>query len=533
MEKCRLYGNLIEMIEDSVKKYEEKTSFIVKKDKNTNENISFLQFYEDVKALSCTFEEKGYAGKTVAIVGKNCYEWIVAFLATLYTNGVVVPLDKGLPEHEMESQLLRSKTDALLVTDKRNPENLKCAFENDIASMIQDGRKIMAEKGVKKYEIDNKKMSVLIFTSGTTDNSKAVMLSQYNFTANIYGLVHQEDFKEDDTNMVVLPLNHTFGITGVLLFICLGITNSFCDGLKISKSLKEYKPTILVCVPLVAESIYKLTTREIAKKGLTKVVKTMISVNNVLKKFKIDLSKKLFNSITEAYGGNLRFLIVGGAPFNKNVEKWFNDIGILTVLGYGLTETAPVLSAESVWYNKYGSVGIPMKNVEVKIDCPDDNGVGEIIAKGDNVMLGYFENEELTNEVLKDGWFHTGDIGYIDNEGFIFITGRKKNVIVLTNGKNVFPEEIEQVIYNLEYVKECVVYGEKNNNKDSINAKIVYDETYFEGKTLEEVKPIVEEDIKKINEKLVGYKKIKNLIVTNEPMEKTTTMKIKRNMVKN
>lgn len=527
MNNPKLYDNLVEMTEDIAKIYGDKTAFIVKKDKNTNVNVSFSMLYEDVKALAAEFENKGYAGKTVAVVGKNCYEWVVTFLATLYTNGVIVPLDKGLLEHEMESQLSRSKTDVLIVTDNREQGNVKCAFENNVSEMIENGRKLES----KKYEIDGKKMSVLIFTSGTTDQSKAVMLSQYNFTANIYGLMQHEEFEEDDTNMVILPLHHTLGITGVLLFLALGIGNSFCDGLKINKSLKEYKPSILVCVPLVAETIHKMTIKEIDKKGLTKVVKFLISFNNLLKKFKIDLSKIFFKSITTAYGGNLRFLIVGGAPFNKNVEKWYNDIGILAVLGYGLTETAPVLSAESPKYARYGSVGTSLPNVEVKIDNPDNDGIGEIIAKGDNVMLGYYENKELTDEVLKDGWFHTGDVGYIDDEGYIFITGRKKNVIVLTNGKNVFPEEIEEVIYTINYIKECVVYHETENDKDVISAKVVYDENFFDGKTLEEVKPIVEADVKALNEKLSSYKKIKNVVVTNIPMEKTTTMKIKRNSV--
>jgi long-chain acyl-CoA synthetase len=278
--------------------------------------------------------------------------------------------------------------------------------------------------------------------------------------------------------------------------------------------------------------MYKKIMREIQKQGKDKLIKIAVPISNFLLKFGIDIRRKLFKDVINQLGGNIRFVVSGASAIDKNVAKGFNDFGILTVQGYGLTETAPVLTAENAKCIKYGSIGYPVENVEVKIDNPNEQGIGEIIAKGPNVMLGYYENEEATNEVLKDGWFHTGDLAYIDEDGYIFITGRKKNVIVLKNGKNVYPEELELVINNLPYVAESMVFGMPKDDDLTISAKIVYNKEYIEenyGKIdTEELKNKIWIDIKKINETLTNYKHIKNIIITDEPMIKTTTAKIKR-----
>ena len=468
--------------------------------------------------------------------------------------GITVPLDKGLKEAEIISCLVRSKADCI-VFEKDYLEIMKIAKQNEdiklkeyicmddtceegiknLSDLLEKGKKLFNE-GNKKYlevKIDEEKMATIIFTSGTTSMSKAVMLSHKNIASNITNMNYVEKIYSEDVNMAFLPFHHTFGSTGLLFFLANGATNVFCDGLRyIQNNLKEYKVSVFVCVPLLLESMYKKIMAQVEKQGKTKTVKFGIKLSKFLLKFGIDIRRKLFKQIIDNLGGNLRFIVSGASAIDKNVAEGFNNFGILTVQGYGLTETSPVLTAENEKTMKIGSVGIPLYNVEVKIDNPNEEGIGEIIAKGPNVMLGYYENEEATNDVLIDGWFHTGDLGYIDKDGFIFITGRKKNVIVLKNGKNIFPEELEALITTLPYVAENMVFGKPKDDDLLLSVKIVYNEECVKQKypdiKEEELKEIIWKDIKEINSKLPNYKHIKNLIITNEPMIKTTTAKIKR-----
>ncbi len=276
--------------------------------------------------------------------------------------------------------------------------------------------------------------------------------------------------------------------------------------------------------------MYKKIMKEVEKQGKAKLIKRVIPITNFLLKFGIDIRRKVFKDIINQLGGNIRFVVSGASAIDKNVAKGFNDFGILTVQGYGLTETSPVLTAENEKCIRYGSIGYPLANVEVKIDKPNNEGIGEIIAKGPNVMLGYYENEEATKEVLKDGWFYTGDLGYQDKDGYIFIAGRKKNVIVLKNGKNVYPEELEILVSNLPYVEENMVFGLPKDDDLVVCAKIVYNKEYLEENNLskEEMEKVIWKDIKQINQNLPNYQHIKNIIVTDEPMIKTTTAKVKR-----
>lgn len=409
-----------------------------------------------------------------------------------------------------------------------------------INDLLKKGQKLLKD-GNKKYlnaEIDEEKMATIIFTSGTTSMSKAVVLSHKNITSNIIDMLYTEKVYSTDVNMAFLPFHHTFGSTGLLFFLANGATNVFCDGLKyIQKNLVEYKVSVFVCVPLLLEAMYKKIMTEIEKQGKTRVIKIGIKLSNFLLKFGIDIRRKLFKQVIEKLGGNLRFIISGASAIDKKVAEGFNNFGILTVQGYGLTETSPVLAAENEKTMKLGSVGIPMYSVDIRTDNPDENGIGELVAKGPNVMLGYYENEEATNSVIekdKEGnrWFRTGDLGYIDKDGFIFITGRKKNVIVLKNGKNIFPEELEALVSELPYVAENMVYGKPKGDDLVVSIKIVYNEQYVKDKytniSEENLKDIIWNDIKEINKKLPTYKHIKNLIITKEPMIKTTTAKIKR-----
>jgi len=549
------FKNLKEMMRDTVKAYKDNIAYKIKHKEGKNvsyEEITYEKYDEDIKALGTAFVNMGLKNKRVAVISKNRYEWMVAYLATVNGTGVVIPLDKGLPEQEIISLLQRSKADAI-VFEKEFAEIIKKAKEAKeidlieyicmdkvegykyIYDLMEEGKKLL-DNGNTEFldaEINNDEMSILLFTSGTTSQSKAVMLSHWNVVSNMCDMWLCEKMYPTDVNIAFLPYHHTFGCTGQLLFNSHGCMTVFCDGLRyVQDNLKEYKVSIFVGVPLLIESMYKKIMIAIEKQGKTKTFETGLKISRFLLKFGIDVRKKLFKEILDNLGGNLRFVISGASALDPKVQKGFNDLGILTVQGYGLTEASPVIAAENDEHLRAGSIGIPMPSVEVKIDNPDENGIGELVAKGPNIMLGYYENEEATGEVLKDGWLYTGDLAYIDKDGYIFITGRKKNVIVLKNGKNVFPEELESLINNLKYVEESMVYGRPKGDDVLISAKIVYNKEYVEEKygkiSEEEFKEIVWKDIKEINKDLTIYKHIKHIIVTDEPMIKTTTAKVKR-----
>lgn len=551
------FRDIREMINEAVKKYGDNIAFIVKEKQEgevSYKNITYKMLQEDINKLGTALIDLGLQGKRIAIIANNCYEWCLSYLATLCGVGIVVPLDKSLPSGEIESLLQRSHADAVIfgkgyidiMKDILNNSENNIEYyismekiENDKFLSLQDLQKRgegLLKKGDTRFEntiIEPEEMNVILFTSGTTSASKAVMLSQKNLVSNIYALNSVEKMYETDRNLAFLPLHHTFGSTGLLFFLSNGVSNVFCDGLKyIQKNLQEYHVTVFVCVPLLLEAMNKKILKEIEKQGKTKLIKIATRISNFLLKFGIDIRRKLFKDIINNLGG-LRMAISGAAAIDKTVVENFTNFGIKTVQGYGLTETSPVITAENDESIRYGSVGFPMINVEVKIHKPNENGIGEIIAKGPNVMLGYYENEEATKEVLVDGWFHTGDLGYIDKDGFLFITGRKKNVIVMKNGKNIYPEELEVLISKLPYVAENMVFGIPSRDDDlDLAAKIVYNKEYVEevfgNISKEELKEKIWQDIKKINKTMPPYKYIRQIIVTDEPMIKTTTQKVKR-----
>lgn len=555
--KSTEYSNLRELLNNSIKLFPNNNAFIIKNTENKNviyKNITYKEFQEDINCLGTALINIGLKNKRVVVISKNRYEWAVSYLATVNGTGVVVPLDKGLPEQEIISSLNRSLADAVIF-DKEHADIMKkiqnmnsttvkhfiCMDQISISTfeylndLILKGKKLLNDGNTEflNAEIDSKKMSILLYTSGTTSLSKAVMLSHKNICSNIYAMQRFLKIYDTDVNMAFLPFHHTFGSTALLLFLSYGVTNVFCDGLRhIQKNLKEYKVSIFVCVPLLLEAMYKQIQKEIDKKGKRSAVEKGIKMSNALLKVGIDIRRKLFKEIIDSLGGNLRFVVSGAAAIDKTVAKGFNDLGIVTIQGYGLTETSPVLIAENEYNIRYGSVGCPLSNVEIKIDEPNENGIGEIIARGPNVMLGYYANEQETKNVLIDGWFHTGDLGYIDKDGYIFITGRKKNVIVLKNGKNIYPEELETLINNLIYVSESMVFGLPKNDDLLLSAKIVYNKDYinetYPNITETELYDMIWNDIKKINSTLTNFKHIKNIIITDEPMIKTTTAKIKR-----
>lgn len=551
------FNNIKEIIYNSAKIYKDNIAFTIKHQNEKEieyQDVTYKELLDDINALGTAMYLKGAKNKRVAIIGKNRYEWIVTHLANLLGGIVSIPLDKDLQLEELENSLIRSKADYIVFDEKivdrieeikkNNKTNLKdyicmsniSGYET-VPNLINEGKKqIKNNNEYVNFKIKNNDMNILLFTSGTTSKSKAVMLSQRNIASNVYALQTCEDIRFTDVNIAFLPFHHIFGSTCMLVMLACGAKTVFPDGLRyIKKNLNEYKVSVFVGVPILVEAIYKTIMKEIDKTGKTELINSALKISKVLKKFHIDVRRKLFKQIIDALGGKLRFIISGGAPADPLISKGFNDFGIKTVQGYGLTETSPVIAAEDDKHMKNGSIGINMKNVELEIVNKDENGIGEIRVKGPNVMLGYYEMQEETNKVLKDGWFYTGDLGYKDEEGYLYITGRNKNMIVLKNGKKVFPEEIETILNRQELVLESMVFGlpEKDDKNDvKLAVKIVYDKEIvlekYPGKTEEELYKIIWEQIKEVNKTFPKYKHIQKMLLSSEELIKTSTKKVKR-----
>lgn len=547
------YKNVKEIIKDAVSKYPDCVAFTIKNKNGKNvsyKKITYKELNEDINAFGTALLSIGLKGKRVAIIGKNRYEWILSYITILNGVGIAIPLDKGLPEQEIITSLQRSKADIIIFEENmadlmkkikdENTTNLKTFILMDniekydflnIPKLIEKGKEEV-KKGNKEYtdaEIDNNKMSVILFTSGTTSLAKAVMISHRNIASNVAALRYEQPFCSTDTNIAFLPFHHMYGSTCILLMISAGVNNVFCDGLRhIQENLKEYKVSVFVCVPLILEAMHKKIMNTIDKTGQRKKFEFGKKLSQALLKVGIDIRRKIFKTVLDELGGEVRAVISGAAALNKQVAEDFNAFGIYTVEGYGLTETAPVVAGENIHTMGHNSVGKPLCNVEVKIEDPNEEGIGEIAVKGPNVMLGYYENEEDTKAVLKDGWFYTGDLGYYNKKGYLCIAGRQKSVIVLKNGKNIYPEEIETLINTLPYVEESMVFGYPKGDDLIISAKIVYNKEYFKNTSKEDIEDKVWKDIKNINKELTIFKHIKKTIVTDEPMIKTTTAKVKR-----
>lgn len=554
------FENIKEMIYNSAKKYADHIAFIIKHQEGKNktyENITYKSFLEQINSLGTKLYDMGFKNKRIAVVGRNRYEWALAHLTNLLGGIISIPLDKDLPVDELESSLIRSKADAIVFDEKqlekieeikrRNNTNLneyicmsKLSGYKDINALKDEGNKLL-EAGNKEYvsaKINDNEMNILLFTSGTTSKSKAVMLSQKNIASNVCAMQRVEGIYDTDSNLAFLPFHHIFGSTALIVMLACGVRTSFPDGLKyVAQNLKEYEVSIFVGVPLLIEAIYNKVIKEIEKQGKTKLINIATKISNGLLKLHIDIRRKIFKQIIDQLGGKMRFIISGGAPLDPQVQKGFNDLGIRTVQGYGLTETSPVICAENDFKTRNGSIGVPMDNVTVEIVNKDENGIGELRAKGPNVMLGYYENEEETARVLKDGWFYTGDLGYMDKDGFIFITGRQKDMIVLKNGKKVFPEELETIVNRIDLIEESMVFGmpdkdDKNNVKLSV--KVVYNkdevQEKYEDISEDKLRNIIWDRIKnEVNTAVPTYKHIVNMILTDEELIKTTTKKVKRN----
>lgn len=556
----RVVKNFRDMIEYSVKNYANNVAYKYKKDGDLK-NVQYIEktyneVGEDIKSLATELLSRGLEKKKIVLIGNNRYEWCISYLAVTTANMIIVPMDKALPNNEIEKLVERSEADVAIFDKKylevmqklKNDDNINLKLlicmdevkEKDVekfSNILEKGKELV-EDGNNIYEqikVDEEKMSIMLFTSGTTNFPKAVMLSQKNICANLSDFASWVKLYPTDVLLSFLPIHHTFECTVTFLYgFYSGCTVAFCDGLKyIQKNLIEYKVSVFVAVPLVLETMYKKIQKTIEDKGKTELINKMTKFSNKLLKYKIDLRKVIFKQILDNFGGNLRVVLYGAAPMNKETIVGFNNFGIELVQGYGLTETSPVIAAETDKEKMPGSVGLALPSLNVKIDKPDENGEGEILVKGPSVMIGYYNNEEENKKAFSDGWFRTGDYGYIKEDGFIYVTGRKKDIIVLKNGKNIYPQELEFLINKIPYVIESLVYQREKDKTDTmLCAKIVYDKDLLKNdlgeKDEDEIEEFIWEKIKELNKDLPVYKHIKKIKITTEPLIKTTTQKVKR-----
>ncbi len=552
--EVREIRDLKDMLNQSVSIYGDKTLFLIKEKKGEPyTKISYKRYGDDVAAFGSALMDLKLQDLRVAIIAESRYEWYITYMSTVNGTGIVVPLDKELPKGEIASLINRAHCNVVVYSQIKEDDinairseipQVKYFIDMDLtedtestrsfSKMLEKGKNLLSAGNTEFNEvvIEPNEMKILLFTSGTTSDSKAVMLSHRNISFNLMEMCKMLYIGPEDTFLSVLPLHHTYECTcGFLCQVYRGSTVAQCEGLRyIVKNMQESKVTIMLAVPLMIESFYK----KIFSKENTPKLKKAIAVSNALRKVGIDVRKKLFKKVHDTFGGELKLLISGGAPVDPDMLTALQDLGINVVQGYGLTECAPILAVNRDVFYKNAAAGMILPGVDVKIVDVDENGNGEIIGKGDNIMLGYYENEEATNEAIIDGYFHTGDIGYIDEDKFVFITGRKKNVIITKNGKNIFPEEIETLVMRQPYIKEVLVFGKDDGDGDTlVNASVFPDFDLLKEElgteySPEKVKEIIGKQIKEVNKMLTGYKAIKDFEIRDTEFEKTTTKKIKR-----
>ena len=554
-----------EIFINSSKEYADRTFLLEKfNPKGDWTTITYNQFKNEVIGLGTALTRKLNLKDTrIVIIGENTHHWYVSYMTMLCGAGIAVPVDKELPENEIENVIKRARASAVIFSTKK-ADVIKKVSENlpDVKYFIQmnsdqeiEGRfvgldylieegKALVNGGDNSFmsiEINPDEFKVLIFTSGTTSNAKGVMLCNRNLAQNVNAATAYVKLGPDDRLMSILPLHHTYESSiGFLLPFGIGASISVCQGLKhIVSDLQETKPTALLTVPLLVESLYRKINANIKKSKKDGLVNSMIHVTNALKVVGVDIKRKVFNEIYENLGGRLRIIVSAAAPIDAKIGKWVEDIGILFLQGYGLTETAPIAALTPDFEPKVGSAGKAVVGAKLRIDHPNENGEGEVLICSKTLMLGYYEDEEATKEAIfeenGERWFHSGDIGYMDNDGFLYITGRSKNVIVTQNGKNIYPEEIELMLSKHTEIKECMVYGKEVEGEKEliITAKVipnyeVIEEKYGKDLNDEEVYKIIWDKVKEVNKELTSYKAIKKLEIKHDDFVKTTTMKIKR-----
>ena len=537
--------DLKDMLKKSGEKYGEKIAYKIRQE-NEYKEITHSEVRKMVDGLGTKLIDMGLKDKRIAVIGENRYEWEIAYLSIVCGTGTVVPLDKSLPENELESLIERSKAEAIICSQKyveilkktKLKYIISMDLENDNDGIISQKRLIsegiqLVKSGDTSFtnaKIDNEKMSIMLFTSGTTSISKAVALSHKNICSNLMDISSILDVNSSDVFLSFLPLHHVFECTvGFLFSLYVGAETVFCDGIRhIPENLAEYKVSVMASVPAIYERLFKIIKKHLEKQGK---VEQILKDEEKYKDSSMEKKKEVFKEIHDLLGGNIKLFISGAASLEPSIEEKFRRLGFNMVQGYGLTETSPVVAIGNKKYHKTGSIGKCVPSDEVKLLDINKDGIGELAVKGPNVMLEYYENKEATEKVLKDGWFQTGDLARIDEDGYIFICGRKKSVIVLKNGKNIFPEEMETLINKEDGIEESFIFGKpisKDPNDIKIFVKIIYNKESFEGKTETEIKEYFNEKIKSINKTMPHYKAIRGIIISDKPLIKTTTNKIKR-----
>ncbi len=547
--KVRPFSDLREMLDDTVRLFATRPAFHEKKD-GVYTPITYARLREEIDSLGTYLTENRLLPARVIVIGENCYAWALSYLTILCGGGTVLPLDRDLPGEEIAHICQIAQVDLILhapsVEKKLTslPGSVKTICFDAFPDLTARGRELLL-RGKDAFllaPIDPEKMSVLLFTSGTTGVSKGVMLSQKNLCFDITQCAKMIYVDENDLLLSALPLHHTYECTiGFLLPLSKGASIAYAERLStIAKNLKEVRATAMVCVPLLLETFYKKIWQAAEKSGKAEKMRKAIAASRKVKRLGINLSRSLFTELRENFGGRLRLLVSGGAAIKPEVLTGLNDLGICAIQGYGLTECAPLVAANPVKVAKAASAGICLPDGEIKILDPDENGIGQILYRGDNVMLGYYQNPELTAQVIQDGWFYTGDLGYLDAQGFLYITGRAKNVIVTYNGKNIFPEEIELHLDRDDLIAESMVVGEEGEDDTIIKAYLYLSPEKVAALLAEEgIAPdtpqaadmicrVALERVREINRTLSSYKRIRRIVIRQEEFVKTTTRKIRR-----
>lgn len=566
----RVISKDLKIIRDSfdltTKELPDKVGFLEKRPgKKEFREITYKEFRQDVTSIGAALIEKlGLKGERIAIIGENSYEWAVSYYSVICGAGLVVPLDKELPASEIANLVKRSRAKAIFFSNRKrdlinsireqvpdlkyyielySDENaLENTFKGENDYTFDELSKIgkeYDESVLMNVDIDPEEFKILLFTSGTTAESKGVMLTNKNIIENIEAAISEVSLYDDDRFFSVLPLHHSYESTvGMMIPIYCGLSIAYAGGLKtIANDLKTTSPSVLLGVPALIENLMKKVLGTIEKQGKTKLVNSMIKITNALGKTGYKLKRKVFKSVLDGLGGRIRLIVSAAAPIDPEIGNKIEGFGIMFIQGYGLTETSPLATIVPDTDRRFGSVGIPGKCNQIKIHDPNDEGIGEVWIKGTNVTNGYYENEEETARSITDGWFHSGDLGYVDKDGFLYLTGRCKNLIITGNGKNVYPEEIENLVNKIPYVNESLVYAKqdpKDDKEQIIAVKVTLDEAYLKEKfgdnipSDEEIHALVWAEIKEVNKKLSSFKWIKDLEIKKEDFVKTTTMKIKR-----
>ena len=548
--------DLKDMLNKTKKLYANRPAYKIKIEEGKYQVYTHKEVRDMINALGTSLINLGLKGKRIAVIGENRYEWEIAYLSIVCGTGIVVPLDKSLPANELELLIERSDIEAIFYTQKYSEiiQNIRLSEKNKLKhlismdndengegiysqkELIREGKKLI-EEGNNEFlnaKINPKEMEIMLFTSGTTSKSKVVALSHENICTNLMDIGSVLDVNQDDVFLSILPIHHVFECTvGFLFSLYKGAETVFCDGLRhIVENLNEYHVTVMACVPGIYERIFMMIRKKLEKQGkLEKILENEEKYKNS----SMQKKKEVFKEIHDMLGGKIKLFISGAAALDKTIEEKYRLLGLNLVQGYGLTETSPVVAIGTNKNYRLGSIGKTVPSVEAKLVDVNEERIGELVVRGPSIMLGYYENEEANKESLKESWFYTGDLAKIDEEGYIFICGRKKSVIVLKNGKNIFPEELENLVNKIEGVKEAFIFGKAQSDDENnikINVKIVFDrdviKDVYKVEKNEDIYTVLAKKIKEINQTMPSYKAIRGIMLTEEPLIKTTTNKIKR-----